>query len=167
MLGHSAGAHITALLCASDDHMARVGATRGLIRAAVGMSGPYDFLDWIPTDERMQAAFGDSSRWPQTQPVLTADGLNPPMLLLHGERDDLCTPLHAPALRDAIVQRGGEAQFKWYPKLNHFNILGAFSRFRRWIEPRVVQDVKAFLETHRSSAAKRDATDGITPEIAT
>jgi acetyl esterase/lipase len=166
VLGHSAGAHIMALLCASGDHMARVGATRGLIRAAVGMSGPYDFLDWIPTDERMKAAFGDSSRWAQTQPVLTADGLNPPVLLLHGERDDLCTPLHAPALRDAIVRCGGEAQFRWYPKLNHFNILGTFSRIGRWLEPRVVPDVKAFFEAHRSSTTKRDAVNGVTPEIA-
>jgi acetyl esterase/lipase len=148
MLGHSAGAHITALVCCSSTHLERVGANRGLIRAAVGMAGPYDFLDWIPTDERMRAAFGDERHWADTQPVLVADGQNPPMLLLHGERDDLCTPLHAPSLRDAIVKRGGKAQFKWYPTLNHFSILGAYSKVGRWLEPRVIPDVKAFFE-HR------------------
>jgi acetyl esterase/lipase len=148
VLGHSAGAHITALMCCTPTYVDRVGADRGLIRAAVGMSGPYDFLDWIPTDERMRVAFGEEGHWADTQPVLVADGRNPPMLLLHGERDDLCTPLHAPALRDAIVKRGGQARFKWYPTLNHFSILGAYSKIARWLEPRVVPDVKAFFDAH-------------------
>jgi acetyl esterase/lipase len=151
LLGHSAGAHIAALLCCTPAHLARVGASRDLITAAVGMAGPYDFLDWIPSDARMQAAFGSTEHWADTQPVLVADGLGPPLLLLHGERDTLCTPLHAPALRDAIVQKGGEATYRWYPKLDHFTILGAFSRIARWLEPNVAEDVKAFFETQFSA----------------
>jgi acetyl esterase/lipase len=153
LLGHSAGAHITALLCCTPEYMARVGASRALIAAGVGMAGPYDFLDWIPGDSRMQAAFGSTERWPATQPVLVADGLNPPLLLLHGERDTLCTPLHAPALRDAVVQRGGEASYRLYPKLDHFTILGAFSRIARWLEPRIAEDVKSFFETQFQAQA--------------
>jgi acetyl esterase/lipase len=163
LLGHSAGAHIAALLCCTPDHMSRVGASRDLIAAGVGMSGPYDFLDWIPGDARMQAAFGSADTWAQTQPVLLADGLNPPLLLLHGERDMLCTPLHAPALRDAIVQKGGEATYLWYPKLDHFTILGAFSRIARWLEPRVVEDVKAFFETQFQAQSVRTPPSAVSP----
>jgi acetyl esterase/lipase len=151
ILGHSAGAHITALMCCSPVYLERVGGQRASIRAAVCLSGPYDFLDWIPTDERMKLAFGNEQHWSDTQPVLVADGLNPPMLLLHGERDDLCTPLHAPSLRRAIVKRGGAADFKWYPTLDHYGIIGAFSKIARWLEPAVVGDVKRFFDAHTSS----------------
>ncbi len=153
VMGHSAGAHITALLCCDGRYLERVGVSRHLIRGAIGMAGPYDFLDWIPGDERMQIAFGGPERWADTQPVLRADGHNPKMLLLHGERDSLCTPLHAPALRDAILKRGGQAVSRWYPRLDHFTILGAFSRIARWLEPRIVEDVAQFLNEAISEAS--------------
>ena len=146
VIGHSAGAHIAALLCCTPVHMERVGSSRDLIAAAVCMAGPHDFLDWLPTDPRMQAALGSSAQWEDTQPVLVADGLNPPLLILHGLRDTVCTPLHAPALHGAITKRGGQAAYIWYEKLDHYSMIGAFSRIAQWLEPRVVKDVQRFLE---------------------
>ena len=147
VVGHSAGAHIAALLCCTPVHMERVGASRELIAGAVCMAGPHDFLDWLPGDLRMQAALGTSTGWNDTQPVLVADGLNPPLLILHGLRDTVCTPLHAPALHGAITKRGGQAAYIWYEKLDHYTIIGAFSRLLRWLEPRIVRDVQRFLES--------------------
>ena len=148
VIGHSAGAHITALLCCTPVHLARVGARRDLIAGAVCMAGPHDFLDWLPGDPRMQAALGPPTQWKDTQPVLVADGLNPPLLILHGSRDTVCTPLHAPALHGAITKRGGQATYIWYEKLDHYTIIGAFSRLLRFLEPRIVEDVRNFLEAH-------------------
>ena len=147
VVGHSAGAHIAALLCCTPVHMERVGASRELIAGAVCMAGPHDFLDWLPGDLRMQAALGPPTGWNDTQPVLVADGLNPPLLILHGLRDTVCTPLHAPALHGAVTKRGGQAAYIWYEKLDHYTIVGAFSRLLRWLEPRVVRDVQRFLES--------------------
>ena len=145
VIGHSAGAHITALLCCTPVHMERVGSSRSLVTAAVCMAGPHDFLDWLPTDPRMQLALGPPPQWNDTQPVLVADGLNPPLLILHGMRDTVCTPLHAPTLHGAITKRGGRAAYIWYEKLDHYTMVGAFSRIARWLEPRVVKDVRGFL----------------------
>ena len=147
VIGHSAGAHIAALLCCTPVHLQRVGAGRDLIAGAICMAGPHDFLDWLPTDPRMQAALGPPIQWNDTQPVLVADGRNPPLLILHGSRDTVCTPLHAPALHGAVTKRGGEAAYIWYEKLDHYTIIGAFSRLARWLEPRVVRDVQNFLRT--------------------
>lgn len=146
VVGHSAGAHLAALLCCTPVHMERVGASRDLIAGAVCMAGPHDFLDWLPTDLRMQAALGPPTQWRDTQPVLMADGKNPPLLILHGSRDTVCTPLHAPALHGAVTKRGGHAKYIWYEKLDHYTMIGAFSRIARWLEPKVVKDVQDFLE---------------------
>ena len=148
VIGHSAGAHIAALLCCTPVHMARVGAQRDLIAGAICISGPHDFLDWLPGDPRMQAALGPPTQWRDTQPVLVADGLNPPLLILHGSRDTVCTPLHAPALHGAVTKRGGKAAYIWYEKLDHYTIIGAFSRLLSWLEPMVIRDVQRFLESN-------------------
>ena len=152
VIGHSAGAHLAALLCCTPVYMEQVGESRDLIAGAVCMAGPHDFLDWLPTDLRMQAALGRAAQWNDTQPVLVADGLNPPLLILHGMRDTVCTPLHAPALQSAITKRGGQAEFIWYERLDHYTMIGAFSRVARWLEPRVVKDVQDFLETRLEGA---------------
>jgi acetyl esterase/lipase len=155
VLGHSAGAHTTALVCCTPTYLEAVGGSRDWIAGAVGMAGPYDFLDWIPGDARMQRAFGPPETWNETQPVLVADGLNPPMLLLHGSKDDVATPMHAPALRDAIVKRGGRAEYRWYPRLNHYTMVGTFSKLLRWLEPDAFKDVQRFFEACLGERAAR------------
>jgi acetyl esterase/lipase len=150
-IGHSAGAHLLALLCVHPDHLERVGLNRSAVQAAVCVSGPYDFLEWLETDPRAQKAMGAREQWLETQPALIADGQNPPMLLLHGAKDTLCSPAHAPRLAHEIRQRGGQVQWKAYENLDHFKIIGVFSKVLRWLEPSVFEDTVAFLKAHASS----------------
>jgi acetyl esterase/lipase len=149
-LGHSAGAHLLALLCVRPEHLERVGLKRSAIGAAVCISGPYDFLEWLETDPRAQKAMGARQQWLETQPALIADGKNPPMLLLHGAKDTLCSPAHAPRLAHEIRQRGGQVEWKAFENLDHFKIIGAFSKILRWLEPAVLEDTVAFLKAHTS-----------------
>ena len=148
LLGHSAGAHMIALLCVTPVHLERVGLTREVIKASVGMAGPYDFLEWLETDERAQKAMGAREQWLETQPALIADGKNPPMLLLHGAKDTLCSPAHAPRLAHEIRLKGGNVDWKAYENLDHFRIIGAFSKLIRWLEPKVLDDTVAFFKQH-------------------
>jgi acetyl esterase/lipase len=148
LLGHSAGAHMIALLCVIPDHLERVGLSRQVIQASVGMAGPYDFLEWLETDERAQKAMGAREQWLETQPALIADGKNPPMLLLHGAKDTLCSPAHAPRLAHEIRLKGGNVDWKAYENLDHFRIIGAFSKLIRWLEPKVLDDTIAFFKKH-------------------
>jgi acetyl esterase/lipase len=145
LLGHSAGAHIAALLMASPEHMERVGLTRQAIRAGVLVAGPYDFLDWIETDPRTQKAMGHRDQWPLAQPAQMADGLNPPILLMHGVKDTLCHPENANLFAKAITNKGGHVESHMFDELDHFRIIGVFSKIARWLEPRVVDDTVHFL----------------------
>ncbi len=146
LLGHSAGAHIIALLCVNPVYLERVGLNRQVIRASVGISGPYDFLEWLETDPRAQKAMGAREQWLETQPALIADGKNPPMLLLHGAKDTLCSPAHAPRLAHEIRLKGGIVDWKAYENLDHFRIIGAFSKLLRFLEPKVLDDTVAFFK---------------------
>jgi acetyl esterase/lipase len=148
VLGHSAGAHLLALLCVRPEHLGWVGLNRSAIDAAVCISGPYDFLEWLETDPRAQKAMGAREQWLETQPALIADGQNPPMLLLHGAKDTLCSPAHAPRLAHEIRQRNGVVEWKAFENLDHFRIIGAFSKWARWLEPKVLEDTVAFFKQH-------------------
>ncbi|HMB94824.1 MAG TPA: alpha/beta hydrolase, partial [Tepidisphaeraceae bacterium] len=44
LMGHSAGAHIAALLTLDEHYLKNVGLDRSAIRATAGLSGPYDFV---------------------------------------------------------------------------------------------------------------------------
>src|SRR3712207_3414863 len=44
LMGHSAGAHIAALLALDERWLADQGLPRGTVRGAIGLAGPYDFL---------------------------------------------------------------------------------------------------------------------------
>ncbi len=148
LLGHSAGAHIIALLCVVPTYLEQVGLKRNAIAASVGISGPYDFLEWLETDPRAQKAMGAREQWLEAQPALIADGQNPPMLLLHGAKDTLCSPAHAPRLAHEIRLKGGTADWKAFENLDHFRIIGAFSRLLRFLEPKVLDDTTTFFKQH-------------------
>ena len=44
LMGHSAGAHVAALLALDDHYLKNVGLDRGAVRAAALLSGPYNFV---------------------------------------------------------------------------------------------------------------------------
>ena len=148
LLGHSAGAHMIALLCVTPEYLEKVGLTRQVVDVAVCMAGPYDFLEWLETDPRGQRAMGEREHWAQTQPALIADGKNPPMLLLHGARDTLVSPANAPRLAHAIRQQGGTVDWTVYENVDHFRLAGAFSKLTRWLEPRVLDETVTFIKAH-------------------
>jgi predicted esterase len=70
------------------------------------------------------------------------------MLLLHGEKDTLVNPLNTPALEKALQKSGGQVKAVMFEKLDHFTMLGAFSKIGRWLEPAVLPVVSDFLRQH-------------------
>jgi acetyl esterase/lipase len=148
LIGHSSGAHITSLMALDERHLEDVGLSREVLNAVVCLSGPYDFFNYILTDPKIQAAFGDPLHWSDTQPVRFADGSNPPLLLLHGEKDTLVSPLNTPALENAVRTAHGAVKAVLFEKLDHFTILGAFSKIGRWLEPNLLPTVRDFLRQH-------------------
>ncbi|MFT4569679.1 MAG: acetyl esterase/lipase [Hyphomicrobiaceae bacterium] len=144
LAGHSAGAHIAALLATDTPWLAEAGGKRSQIAGAIGIAGPYDFLPIV--DDDLLEIFGQTEDHPRSQPVLHVDGNEPRMLLLHGRRDRTVAPRNSARLARAINTRGGNARLITYPNLDHTRILGALSnRVGKWFGP-VMDDILGFIQ---------------------
>ena len=76
LVGHSAGAHIAALLATDQSYLASVAIKPRELAGVIGVSGPYDFLPL--TDPALGEVFGAEEDWPAAQPgnfALWADGM--------------------------------------------------------------------------------------------
>lgn len=138
--GHSAGAYI-ALTLALDPRW----CAAGLIRAAIGLAGPYDFLPFdSPVSTR---TFGQAPDLPATQPVNHVHAGAPPVLLATGDADRTVQPRNSIALKARLTQAGGAAELILYPGLSHTDPLKMLARPFRG-RATVLRDIAAFLARH-------------------
>jgi acetyl esterase/lipase len=145
LVGHSAGAHIAALLALDGRFLAAEGVDRQAIRGAVGMAGPYDFL---PIREKYWGIFGaDPRHWPETQPIHFVDGREPPMFLLAGESDTTVDPGNVRRLATRIRATGGTVDTKLYPNIGHVFLVGMLAAPLSGAAS-VRADVIAWLKAH-------------------
>jgi acetyl esterase/lipase len=143
LMGHSAGAYITALLSLDPRYLAAEGLPRGTIRGMVGISGPYAFnpLEY----DSVRAIFADYPEPEDLRPINFADGSAPPMLLLHGGDDGTVYPANSRALADRVEAAGGEAEYVEIPDTGHIAIVLALAKpFRR--DGGVFDTALAFLD---------------------
>ena len=141
VIGHSAGAHLAMMIALDRRYMAAVGAP-GLIKAAAGLAGPYDFLRFdVPASIK---AFGRAPDPLMTQPVTFVRADAPPLWLGHGTEDTVVHPEDTTILNDRMRAVGGRSEAKLYPGLNHADLITAFSPLFRDKAP-VLADATAFL----------------------
>jgi acetyl esterase/lipase len=146
LAGHSAGAHIAALLNLDERYLAGRGVT---IAGTIGLSGPYDFLPL--TEERYMRVFPEATR-DESQPIRFVDGTEPPMLLVTGDADRTVNPGNTTRLAAAITAKGGSATVKIYPGVGHLGTLLALARLLPWSKPPVVADIVAFVRAGADAA---------------
>lgn len=145
LAGHSAGAYIVMMLALDREYLAAAGVDPKAIRAAAGLAGPYDFYPFdVPASIN---AFGEAKDPLLTQPITFARGDAAPLFLGHGDKDTLVYPRNSLHLAEAVRARGGQAEVKLYPGLDHAGILLALSRTFRGKAP-VLDDMTAFLHAH-------------------
>jgi acetyl esterase/lipase len=138
--GHSAGAHLAALL-ALDPHWLEVaGDRREALAGMVGLGGPYDFLPI--QDEDVRAVFAAALDLAATQPINHVDGRNPPVLLLHGEADRTCYPRNSHNLATRIRAAGGPVELRTYRRVGHIGIVLGFAPLFRFWSPAVADLVR-------------------------
>ncbi|MGV8929260.1 MAG: alpha/beta hydrolase [Brevundimonas sp.] len=141
VIGQSAGAHLALMITLDRRYMAAVGAP-GLIKAAVGLAGPYDFLPFdVPASVN---AFGQVADPTLTQPVTFARADAPPLWLGHGTADVIVHAEDTTILCERMRAVGGRCEFKLYPDLNHADLISTFSPLFRKKAP-VLADATAFL----------------------
>lgn len=146
LMGHSAGAHIAALLATDKHWLADVGMQPRQLAGFIGLAGPYDFLPL--TDPKFIDMFGDTAQaqW-RSQPVNFVNGDEPPMLLLQGTGDSVVGVKNAKSLDQAMQRQREPVQMKLYRGIGHTAILLALSPNFEKKAP-VQQDSLSFIRAH-------------------
>lgn len=143
LAGHSAGAYNAVMLALEPRFLRKAGFDPRLVKAVVGISGPYDFFPWRSTDA--EAAFG---AWPDpkaTQPINFARSNAPPMLLVTGADDTTVRPSNTAAMAARLKAAGNSVSTRVYPGLGHIDILTGMSRLLRQ-RGTALDDMDAFFK---------------------
>ncbi len=142
LMGHSAGAHMAAMLTLDTRYFAATGRPAPPIAGMIGLSGAYDFLPLVDPDVR--EILGPPEHYPDSQPINFVRPDAPPMLLVHGLRDETVWPKNSRNLATALGARGVPVTLKLYPKLTHADTVAALSAPRRTRAP-TLADIAAFV----------------------
>lgn len=150
--GHSAGAYIAMILTLDTHYLKDIGVDPAIIRATVGMSGPYDFY---PFDSRR--SIDAMMEWPRpndTQPIKFATAAAPPIMVITGTADDVVKPRNAILLAKRLTELGANVKFQAYEDLSHNDVVMALSKPFRGKAP-VLDDSVTFLTEHSRSELTR------------
>ena len=141
--GHSAGAHIAAMVALDPQFLAAEGASIcDATKGVIGIAGPYDFTPIEPVFKRIFPAEILAS----TKPINYAATKAPPMLLLHGTKDTTVDPKRSEQLAAALAQHENLAEVKLYPGVEHLYIIGAISPVVRRSAPTLADTVNFIQE---------------------
>jgi acetyl esterase/lipase len=148
LMGHSAGAHMAALLVLDTRYFAAAGHPVPAIAGVIGLSGPYDFLPLLDADVRDM--FGPPADYLDSQPINFVRSDAPPMLLVHGLQDNTVWPKNSRNLATALSARGVPVELRLYPRCGHADTVAALSLPARGRAP-TLADLAAFLSLPASS----------------
>lgn len=148
VMGHSAGAHIAALLMLDARYLQAKQMSAKEIKGFIGLSGPYDFLPM--TDPLVIAVFKGNANLAESQPINYAQfgAQAPPMLLIHGQDDALVFPKNSVNLAAKVNASGGHAEVEVLAKTGHVKTLFQAGRGLRGLAPEVDTLVLEFLARH-------------------
>jgi len=142
-MGHSAGAYQAVMLALDTKWLTAAGVDPGAVKAAVGLSGPYDFY---PFDSpRSIAAFSQWPRPEETQPITYARADAPSLLLVTSDGDTTVRPRNANNLAAKLRELGAPVEVENYGPLDHEEVVMALSKPFRSKGP-VLADSVAFLK---------------------
>jgi acetyl esterase/lipase len=144
LMGHSAGAHLAALVTLDQRYFAALGPRIPHIAGVIGLSGPYDFLPL--TDADQQDMFGPPELYPQSQPINFVHADAPPMLLIQGLRDQTVKPKNSRNLAAALQALKVPVTLKLYPKASHSDTVAALTAILRRRET-TLSDIQTFMLT--------------------
>jgi acetyl esterase/lipase len=149
LMGHSAGAHLAALVTLDSRYFVATGRPAPRIAGVIGLSGPYDFLPLREAD--VQDMFGPPQNYPDSQPINFVRADAPPMLLVHGLKDDTVWPKNSRNLATALRARGVPVTLKLYPKVVHADTVAALSLPARGRAP-TLADIATFIRQQTQAA---------------
>jgi len=158
LLGYSSGAHIAAMLSVDDHYLKDAGGKMSWLRGMIGLAGPYMFMPIV--DPTLRDIFGPPEKFQLSQPALLVHGGTPPMLLMHGEDDEIVPVKNARTMAQNVASSGGVAETVIYPKMSHDNIirvLGPYLRDRN----DVLANITDFIHRWENTTPKASVPTGI------
>ncbi len=143
LVGHSAGAYNAVMLALDRRWLHAEGVDPAIVKAAVGLSGPYDFY---PFDKpRSRAAMMGVTDPMATQPINLARADAPRLLLVTSSRDTQVRPYNAYHLFERVRAAGGRAKLVEHDGLSHENVVMALSVPFRRLAP-VLEESVTFID---------------------
>lgn len=146
LMGHSAGAHIAAMLALDNTFLDAQKVPRTSVKGLIGLAGPYDFLPL--TEPNVIALFASEPNLALTQPIhyvsTFAAKSTPPVLLLHGDDDKRVYPKNSINLARELRATGVKVELDLLPGLSHIDIIAKFTRLLRG-DGKVVDRVDQFI----------------------
>ena len=142
LMGHSAGAHMAAMLAVNPRYLLQAGANPRDIIGLIGLSGPYDLKPNTPILNTIFSAPYTSHDW-QVLPYVTSQA--PPALLIHGGADTLVSPSNTIDMAAALRARGDHVEMRIYPGKSHADTVAALSVPARRRAP-VLQEIAEFMQ---------------------
>ena len=123
--GHSAGAHIAALLAVDRQYLNKEDLSAETLCGVIGLAGPYVF---DPKKYRStRAVFAGLKSTDVARPVKLISGSTPPFLLLHGDSDTTVRPSNTTEFAIALREMGNAVQTQIFPGIGHSRILLSIS----------------------------------------
>lgn len=127
--GHSAGAHISALLAFAPGYLQAVGEKPESLRGFVGIEGIYDLPALVQRwpqyrEDFLRMAFGSDERtWVQASPQRLPLRTPRPWLLIHSREDELVDEPQSRRFADALQAAGIKADYAPLARGSHFGVL--------------------------------------------
>ncbi len=145
--GHSAGAHIAAMVALDPRFLAAEGTNIcDAAKGVIGIAGPYDFTPVAPEFKRIFPA----EILPTTKPLNFVSTRAPPFLLLHGTKDTVVLPIRTTEMATALTAAGNSVQTKNYEGVEHLYIIGAISPVVRRSAP-TLADIVTFIADQKAA----------------
>ena len=143
LMGHSAGAHIAAMLAFDSRWLLRHGLDpRRDISGFVGLAGAYDFLPIV--DPVIKVIFQHPEP-ASTQPISYVEGGEAPVFLGIAPADTVVRPGNSERLAARLRGKGSPVELKSYPRTDHLSLIGSLSPWLGFLAP-VTDDVEAFVK---------------------
>jgi acetyl esterase/lipase len=144
LAGHSAGAHIAAMLVLDPEFLAKQNSKPKDFAGMIGLAGPYDFLPL--KSDRLKTIFGPEDQRSKSQPINFVTGNNPPMLLMVGTKDGTVWPRNTYNLAAKIKAAGGPVEVAEFAGYGHVDMAAKLAKPLR--DKRMLDTIAAFIKQY-------------------
>ena len=144
LIGHSAGAHLAALLALDDRYLHDEGVMKNSISGMIGLAGPYAFEP--ERYRRFKPIFATAEPADLSKPISYARADAPPLLLLHGTDDRVVLPLHSQLLQERMDAEAGRVKRLELQGVDHFGIVLALSEPFAHLAPSLLPNIETFIQ---------------------